>query len=117
MNRRGLEGLLWAVMAVAVLAALVLAVRRANDEGSREQVALVMDEMAPSQQGALVGLTSLELGRRSQQAGLTGVDPYEQTVQTMVARWYLSTELAPNRRAPLGRASILALRTTPRLQA
>ncbi|MFA5595409.1 MAG: DUF5693 family protein [Trueperaceae bacterium] len=99
MNRRGLEGLLWAVMAVAVLAALVLAVRRVNAEGSREQVALVMDEMALSQQGALVGLTSLELGRRYQQAGLTGVALYEQTVQTLVARGYAASVLAADLRA------------------
>ena len=99
MNRRGLEGLLWALMAVAVLAALVLAVRRVNAEGSREQVALVMDEMALSQQGALVGLTSLELGRRYQQAGLTGVALYEQTVQTLVARGYAASVLAADLRA------------------
>ena len=99
MSRRGLEGLLWAVVAVAVLAALVLAVRRVNAEGSREQVALVMDEMALSQQGALVGLTSSELGRRYQQAGLTGVALYEQTVQTLVARGYAASVLASDLRA------------------
>jgi len=98
-RKRGLEGLLWAVIAVSLVAALVLAVKRVNAEGSREQVALVMDEMALAQQGALVGLTSLELGRRYQQAGLTGVALYEQTVQTLVARGYAAAVLAADLRA------------------
>jgi len=96
---RSVEALLWAVIAVSLVAGLVLAVRRVNAEGSREQVALVMDEMALSQQGALVGLTSLELGRRYQQAGLTGVALYEQTVQTLVARGYAASVLAADLRA------------------
>lgn len=96
---RGVEALLWAVIALALVAALVLAVRRVNAEGSREQVALVMDEMALAQQGSLVGLTSLELGRRYQQAGLTGVALYEQTVQTLVARGYAASVLAADLRA------------------
>lgn len=94
-----LEALLWGVIAVSLVAALVLAVRRVDAEGSREQVALVMDEMALSQQGALVGLTSLELGRRYQQAGLTGIALYEQTVQTLVARGYAASVLAADLRA------------------
>ncbi len=90
---------MWLVMALALVAALVLTVRRVNAEGSREQVALVMDEMALAQQGALVGLTSLELGRRYQQAGLTGVALYEQTVQTLVARGYAASVLGADLRA------------------
>lgn len=100
MQRNGLlEAVLWFVLGLSLIAALVLTVRRVNAEGSREQVALVMDEMALSQQGALVGLTSLELGRRYQQAGLTGVALYEQTVQTLVAKGYAAAVLATDLRA------------------
>src|SRR5690606_24725106 len=53
-----------------------------------------MDEMALADQGSLVGLTSLELGRRYQQAGLTGVALYEQTVDSLVARGYAAAVLA-----------------------
>ncbi|MFA5550695.1 MAG: DUF5693 family protein [Trueperaceae bacterium] len=95
----GLEALLWVVIALSLVAALVLAARRVAVEGSREQVALVMDEMALAQQGALVGLTSFELGRRYQQAGLTGVALYEQTVQTLVARGYAASVLSADLRA------------------
>lgn len=94
-----LEGVLWLVIGASLIAALVLTVRRVNAEGSREQVALVMDEMALAQQGALVGLTSLELGRRYQQAGLTGVALYEQTVQQLVARGYAAAVLSADLRA------------------
>src|SRR5690625_379740 len=60
---------------------------------------MVMDEMALSQQGALVGLTSLELGRMYQDAGLTGVALYEQTVQSLVGRGYAAAILGADLKA------------------
>lgn len=96
---RRIEALLWGVVALAVLAALVLAVRRVEAEGATERVAMVMDEMALSQQGALVGLTSLELGRMYQDAGLTGVALYEQTVQSLVGRGYAAAILGADLKA------------------
>lgn len=96
---RRVEALLWVVVLVGVIAALFLAVSRARVEGSRERVAVVMDEMALSQQGALVGLTSFELARRYQELGLTGVALYEQTIQSLVARGYAAAVLAADLKA------------------
>ncbi len=96
-----LEPVLWAVVFVALIGATMLAARRVATEGSREQVAMVMDEMALSQQGALVGLTSLELGRRYREAGLTGVALYEQTVDSLVAKGYAAMVLASDLKAQM----------------
>lgn len=89
-----LEPALWSVLVLALVGATVLAARRVATEGTREQVALVMDEMALAEQGHLVGLTSLELGRRYQQAGLTGVALYEQTIESLVQRGHAAAVLA-----------------------
>lgn len=99
--RPWLYAALWAVVVVGLLASLVLGVRRSLAEGSRVQVALVMDEMALAQQGSLVGLTSLELGRRYKQAGLTGVALYEQTLQSLVGRGYAAAALGADVKAQL----------------
>lgn len=96
-----LDTVLWLVVALMLVPASVLAVRRVGVEGSREQVALVMDEQALARQGNLVGLTSIELGRRYQQLGLTGIALYEDTIETLVAKGYAATLLGSELKAQL----------------
>ncbi|MCW5820833.1 MAG: hypothetical protein KIT12_13090, partial [Trueperaceae bacterium] len=96
-----LDAALWLVVLLTLIPAAVLAARRIGVEGSREQVALVMDEQALARQGNLVGLTSLELGRRYQQLGLTGVALYEDTIETLVAKGYAATLLGSELKAQL----------------
>ncbi len=96
-----LDAGLWLVVLLTLVPAAVLAVRRIGVEGSREQVALVMDEQALARQGNLVALTSLELGRRYQQLGLTGIALYEDTIETLVAKGYAATLLGSELKAQL----------------
>lgn len=92
---------LWLVVALTLVPAAVLALRRVSVEGSREQVAIVMDEQALAMQGDLVGLTSFELGRRYQQLGLTGVALYEDTIETLAGKGYAATLLGSELKAQL----------------
>ena len=79
---------LWLVLLLSLIPAVVLAARRIAAEGTRVQVAMVMDEQALADQAALVGLTSLELGLRYQRLGLTGIALYEDTIETLVNKGY-----------------------------
>lgn len=110
--RRGrpaaLDLALWLVVVLVLVPAAVLAARRVAAESSREHVAIVMDEQALATQGDLVGLTSLELARRYQAAGLTGVALYEDTIETLAAKGYAATLLGSDLKAQLlaaGRAA------------
>lgn len=96
-----LERLLWALLLVALVPAAVLAVRRVSGEGSREQVALVMDELALAAQGNLVGLTSQELALRYQKLGLTGIAVYEDTITSLVNKAYAAAILGGDLKASL----------------
>lgn len=99
MRRSGLERVLWLVVVLALVPAAVLAARRVATEGSRERVAMVMDEHALADLGALVGLTSLELGLRLQALGLRGVALYEDTIETLVAKGAAAALLGSELRA------------------
>src|SRR5690606_17337253 len=98
--RRGwLERVAWTVIVLALIPAAVLAVRRVASEGARERVAMVMDEQALADLGALVGLTSFELGTRLQALGLTGVALYEDTIESLVAKGAAAAMLGSELRA------------------
>lgn len=88
MKLGALQRFLWLVLLLSLIPAAVLAARRVAAEGTRVQVAMVMDEQALADQAALVGLTSLELGLRYQVVGLTGIALYEDTVETLVNKGY-----------------------------
>lgn len=95
------DRLLWAVVVLALVPAAVLAARRVAAEGSREAVAIVMDEQALATQGDMIGVTSLELGRRYQALGLPGVALYEDTIETLAAKGYAATMLGSELKAQL----------------
>lgn len=96
---RGVDRVLWLVVLLALVPAGVLAVRRVAAEGSRERVAIVMDEQALALQGDMIGVTSLELARRYQKLGLPGVALYEDTIETLVAKGYAATLLGSELKA------------------
>ncbi|HRQ09869.1 MAG: DUF5693 family protein [Trueperaceae bacterium] len=96
-----LDQALWLVVLLALVPAAVLGLRRVAAEGSREQVAVVMDEQALAVQGSMVGLTSLELGRRYQALGLPGVALYEDTIETLASKGYAATLLGSELKAQL----------------
>lgn len=95
------DRLVWAVVVLALVPAAVLAARRVAAEGSREAVAIVMDEQALATQGDMIGVTSLELGRRYQALGLPGVALYEDTIETLAAKGYAATMLGSELKAQL----------------
>ena len=99
MRRGWLERVAWTVIVLALIPAAVLAVRRVASEGARERVAMVMDEQALADLGALVGLTSFELGTRLQALGLTGVALYEDTIESLVAKGAAAAMLGSELRA------------------
>ena len=76
---------LWLIVALSLIPAALLAVRRIGSEGARRSVALVMDEVALSEQARVLGTSSLELAKRYQALGLTGVALYEETIETLAA--------------------------------
>lgn len=61
----------------------MLAAQRVSVEGTDRTVAIVMDEIALSEQGDYLGLDSFDVALRYQAAGLTGIALYEQTVETL----------------------------------
>ncbi len=91
--RRATLTLAVVLVAVALVPAAVLALRRVGSEGRHVSVAMVMDEQALADQAALVGLTSLELGLRYQRSGLSGVALYEDTIETLVEKGYAAALL------------------------
>lgn len=96
-----MDRVLWALVLLALVPAAVLAARRVAAEGSRQQVAIVMDEQALATQADLLGVTSLELGRRYQALGLPGVALYEDTIETLAAKGYAATMLGSELKAQL----------------
>lgn len=81
-----LRRLAWVVVALSLIPAAILGLRRVQSESSHVSVALVMDEQALADQAAMVGLTSLELAQRYQRFGLSGIAIYEDTIETLVEK-------------------------------
>jgi hypothetical protein len=94
-----LQRFLWLLLVLSLIPAAVLAARRVAAEGTRVQVAMVMDEQALADQAAMVGLTSLELGLRYQALGLTGIALYEDTIETLVTKGYAVAMLGSEARS------------------
>lgn len=90
---RPLQMLAWAVIISSLLPAALLIAQRLVGEAREVRVAMVMDEMALSDQAALLGLSSLELAARYQALGLTGVALYEETIESLVAKGRASAML------------------------
>lgn len=99
MRLTSLQRSLWVVVLLSLIPAALLAARRVAAEGTRVQVAMVMDEQALADQAAMVGLTSLELGQRYQALGLTGIALYEDTIETLVDKGYAVAMLGSEARA------------------
>ncbi|HEX7000519.1 MAG TPA: DUF5693 family protein [Trueperaceae bacterium] len=91
--------LLWVVLGLSLIPALFLVGRRISSEGSRVEVAMVMDEQALADQADLIGLTSLELARRYQALGLTGIALYEDNPESLVEKGYAAAMLGSEMRA------------------
>src|SRR5690606_8412801 len=94
--------LFWLVLVLSLVPALFLVGRRIASEGSRVEVAIVMDEQALSDQADLIGLTSLELGRRYQALGLSGIALYDDTPESLVEKGYAAAMLGSAVRAQAG---------------
>lgn len=90
---------LWLVLALSLVPAAFLVARRVASEGGRVEVAIVMDEQALADQAALLGLTSLELGRRYQALGLTGIALYEDNIESLVNKGYAAAMLGSELRS------------------
>ncbi len=91
--------LAWIALALSLVPASFLVARRVAAEGGRVEVAMVMDEQALADQAALVGLTSLELARRYQALGLTGIALYEDTPESLVNKGYAAVMLGSELRS------------------
>lgn len=76
--------LLWLLVALSLVPAGILVTRRIRAEGVSQRVTLIMDEQALADQADQLGLTPLELGKRYQKLGLTGVALYEDTISSLV---------------------------------
>ena len=85
---KALRRIAMVIIVLSLIPAAILGVRRALSESGHVAVALVMDEQALADQGALVGLTSFELAKRYQPFGLSGVALYEDTIETLVEKGY-----------------------------
>src|SRR5690606_26141383 len=87
------------VLALSLVPAAFLVARRVASEGGRVEVAIVMDEQALADQAALLGLTSLELGRRYQALGLTGIALSEGNTESLVNKGYAAAMLGSELRS------------------
>jgi hypothetical protein len=86
MTGGGVARALWLLVALSLIPAALLTVRRVQSEGGRRSVAVVMDEVALRQQAHALGIDSLELALRYRELGLTGVALYEETIETLAAK-------------------------------
>ncbi len=81
---------LWAVLALSLVPAFALVARRVASEGGRVEVAMVMDEQALADQGALIGVSSFELAQRYRDLGLTGIALYEDNLESLANKGYVA---------------------------
>ena len=86
-----MKRLLWGIVALSLVPASVLAVRRVQSEGRNRTVALVMDERALAIQADHLGITSFDLGLRYRALGLTGIALYEETIESLASRGRIGT--------------------------
>ncbi len=87
------------VLALSLLPAGWLVVERAAGEGRDRRVLVVMDELALAEQAAYLGTSSLELGLRYRDLGLSGVALYEDTLETLARKGAIVALLGSDLRA------------------
>ena len=87
------------LLALALLPAGWLVVERATSEGRNRRVLVVMDEVALADQAAYLGTSSLELGLRYQDLGLSGIALYEDTLETLARKGSIVALLGSELRA------------------
>jgi hypothetical protein len=80
-----MKPLLWLLVALSLIPASVLVVRRVAAEGANRQISMVMDEQALRQQADALALDPFELALRYQRLGLEGISVYEETPETLAA--------------------------------
>lgn len=103
-----LKTILWILVALSLVPAGILVVRRVQAEGGRRTVTILMDEAALDEQAQYLGVSSLELGLHYQSLGLNGIALYEDTLESAEAKGEIAvllaseaTELALARDVPL----------------
>jgi hypothetical protein len=85
-RHRMLRRALWLVVLLSLVPTLVLVGLRVTGEGTQRTVSIVMDELALADQARFLGLTSLELGLRYRELGLTGIALYEDTLESLAGK-------------------------------
>lgn len=90
---------LWVVLLLSLAPALALVARRVASEGTRVEVAVVMDEQALADQAALIGVSSFELAQRYRELGLTGIAVYEDNIESLANKGYVAALMGYELRA------------------
>jgi hypothetical protein len=81
---------LWFVVLLSLVPAALLVARRIAAEGTRVDVAVVMDEQALADQAALLGISSFELAQRYRDLGLPGIAVYEDNIESLANKGYVA---------------------------
>lgn len=81
---------LWFLVLLSLVPAALLVARRIAAEGTRVDVAVVMDEQALADQAALLGISSFELAQRYRDLGLPGIAVYEDNIESLANKGYVA---------------------------
>ncbi len=101
--------ILFALIALSLVPAGILAARRISVEGSERTVTMLMDGQALSEQAGLLGRDPFDLALEYQAAGLNGIALYEQTPESLAQQGRVAAMLGTEAAA----AAMLAGVTLP----
>ncbi len=84
--QKALKIILFIIVALSLIPATILAIKRIGIEGSSRTVTLLMDEQALKEQADILNTTTLEVAEQYRKLGLNGIALYEDTVKDLASR-------------------------------